>query len=335
MNHLPTADGPSAAASSSFNRRFVAFTWAVLLWNILVSLWGAYVRASGSGNGCGDHWPLCDGKLVPMNPKVATMIELFHRLTSGVDLVAVALLLVWAWRVYPRRHRVRTGALLSTILLLNEALIGAALVLFQQVGTNASLTRAGFLSVHLINTFLLLGVLTLTAWWASGAPAPARNGSRRLLWTTLAVLAGTIFLGVSGAIAALGDTLFPAQSLAGSMRLDFSHAAPVLLRARVFHPLVATVIGLVLIAWAQSILHEGVSRRARRLGVVLTALVLVQAGLGVINISLLAPVWMQIIHLAGAYLLWVTLVLLANELLAGDATSAGRTARLDGQVVAS
>lgn len=323
MEYLPTVTG---GAGSRFSpRRFVAFAWAVLLWNILVSLWGAYVRASGSGNGCGDHWPLCDGKLMPMNPKVATLIELFHRMTSGIDLVAVALLLIWAWRIYPKRHRVRTGALLSAIFLMNEAFIGAALVLFQQVGTNASLTRAGFLSVHLINTFLLLGVLTLTAWWASGAQAPVRNGSRKLLWTTLAVLAGTIFLGVSGAIAALGDTLFPAKTLAGSMRLDFSHAAPMLLRARVFHPLVATIIGLVLIAWAQSIPYKGISSRTRRLGLLLTALVLVQAGLGVINISLLAPIWMQIVHLTGAYVLWVTLVLLANELLSTEPAGMAKT----------
>lgn len=324
MEHLPIAEG--SVASPSFHRRFAAYAWAVLLWNVLVSLWGAYVRASGSGNGCGDHWPLCDGKLMPMNPKVATLIELFHRMTSGVDLIAVALLLVWAWRIYPNRHRVRTGALLSAIFLMNEAFIGAALVLFQQVGTNASLTRAGFLSVHLINTFLLLGILTLTAWWATGGQAPAWNGSRRLFWTTLTVLAGTIFLGVSGAIAALGDTLFPAKSLAGSMRLDFSHAAPMLLRARVFHPLVATIIGLLLIAWAQSILNTGIPRRVRQLGILLIALVLVQATLGVINISLLAPVWMQIIHLAGAYLLWVVLVLLANELLAGETSGMGQPA---------
>ena len=93
------------------------------------------------------------------------------------------------------------------MLIVTEAAVGAGLVLFQLVADNATMARAMFVAVHLLNTFLLLGALTLTAWWVSiGVPfAAGRRGRANLVMACAALL----IAGASGAVAALGDTLFP------------------------------------------------------------------------------------------------------------------------------
>jgi heme a synthase len=149
---------------------YARFAWAVLGYNLLVVVWGAFVRASGSGAGCGSHWPLCNGVVMPRPEEVATVIEFTHRVTSGLALVAVAALLFGAMRLYPRAHRVRRAAVATMAFILLEALLGAGLVLFELVAENASMVRAFSMVAHLVNTFLLVGSLTITAWWASGGP---------------------------------------------------------------------------------------------------------------------------------------------------------------------
>jgi len=52
--------------------RLSRFAWLVVAWNLAVIGWGAYVRATGSGAGCGQHWPLCNGEIVPRAPAIAT-----------------------------------------------------------------------------------------------------------------------------------------------------------------------------------------------------------------------------------------------------------------------
>ena len=148
--------------------RFAKYAWGVLAFNMFVILWGAFVRASGSGAGCGSHWPLCNGVVIPPLPQLETIIEFTHRITSGVSLLLVVGLLVWAFRAYPRGHSVRLGAVLSMIFIVTEALIGAVLVLFSWVAKNESTGRVISVALHQTNTFLLLALLTLTAWWASG-----------------------------------------------------------------------------------------------------------------------------------------------------------------------
>ena len=156
------------------HRSFARYAWAVLAYNVAVVLWGAFVRATGAGAGCGQHWPLCNGVILPVAPSLKTIIEFTHRITSGIDLALVAILVVWAWRAFPRRHPVRLGATLSAIFLMTEALIGAALVLLEHVAANQSTNRAYSLSAHLINTLTLLACLTLTAWWGMGKPSLQR-----------------------------------------------------------------------------------------------------------------------------------------------------------------
>ncbi|HET7273737.1 MAG TPA: COX15/CtaA family protein, partial [Longimicrobiaceae bacterium] len=212
-------------ADSTKNNRFATYAIGVVGYNLLVVLWGAYVRATGSGAGCGSHWPLCNGVVMPRPERIETVIEFSHRVTSGLALLAVVGLLVWAFRAYPKGHRVRGAAIVSMGFMLLEAALGAGLVLFGLVEENASVFRAFSMSAHLVNTFLLIGALTITAWWATGAPALRFRDHDRLLWPLVGGLVGMIVLGITGGIAALGDTLFPSTSLVEGIRADFSGTA--------------------------------------------------------------------------------------------------------------
>jgi heme A synthase len=299
---------PRAAALSE--RRFAIFVWAVMAYNFAVVLWGAYVRATGSGAGCGNHWPLCDGPVTPQTSAGATIIEFTHRVTSGLDLMLVAALVVWAFRAYPKRHRVRLGAVLSATFLVTEALLGASLVLLNHVARNASASRAWSLSAHLINTLTLLACLALTAWWSSGRPAVRVRG--RAAWMAGATLATFAVLGVSGAIAALGDTLFPVTSLAAGFARDFDPSANLFVRLRVWHPLIAAGAAAWVLYYTLSAVTSGLERR---LSYAVLALTGGQLAAGFINLLLLAPVGMQLVHLLLADLLWIALVLLSAERL--------------------
>jgi heme A synthase len=280
-----------------------------LAYNIAVVIWGAFVRASGSGAGCGNHWPLCNGVITPAGPTLKTIIEFTHRSTSGIDLLLVAIMLIWAFRAFPPAHAVRRGAMLSAVFLMMEALLGAALVLMEHVAGNTSPNRAWSLSSHLINTLTLLACLTLTAWWAQGYAALRPRG--KAAWMAAASLLAVMLAGVSGAIAALGDTLFPASSLATSLARDFDPASSILIRLRILHPAIAAATG----AW---LLFYGLSTsrlsQARKLALWLMLLVVGQIAAGVVNLVLLAPVWMQLVHLLLADLLWIVLVLMCASI---------------------
>jgi heme A synthase len=307
---------PRAPVAGTPGGWFAPYAWAVLAYNVAVVLWGAFVRATGSGAGCGNHWPLCNGTVTPHSPTLQTIIEFTHRVTSGLDLILVAILVVWAFRAFPRRHPVRTGAVLSAVFLVTEALIGAALVLLEHVARNASANRAYSLSTHLINTLTLLACLTLTAWWGSGRPAIAARG--RGVWATAIALGSIMLVGVSGAIAALGDTLFPAATLRAGMALDFDPAASIFVRLRWWHPLIAGAAA----CWLVIYVVASASRRSdlRRWAWIVLGLAGAQLVAGAVNLLLLAPVWMQIVHLLLADLVWISLVLFAATLLSARRT---------------
>jgi len=290
--------------------RFTKYSWGVLFFNVLVILWGALVRATGSGAGCGSHWPLCNGEVVPRAPQVETVIEFVHRTTSGLAFLLVLGLLVWALRAYPKGHQVRRAASLSFLFIVTEALVGAGLVLFKWVAQDASTGRAVTIVIHLNNTFLLLASLAMTAWFASGFSERQGTGVSKRLPLLIIGLLGTLVLGASGALTALGDTLFSSSSLAEGFQRDFSPTAHFLIRLRVFHPTIAMIVGTYLIILAGAIriqAHQPVTQRVTRL---LTIGVLLQLGAGMLNLLLLAPVWMQIVHLFLADFVWVALTLL-------------------------
>jgi heme A synthase len=297
------------------------FAWFVLAYNIGVILWGAYVRASGSGAGCGAHWPLCNGEVIPRSPSIETLIEYSHRLTSGLALIAVVWMLAWTHRVVPSGHPARRGAWLSVFFIVTEAAVGAGLVLFELVADNATMARAMFMAVHLVNTFFLVGALTLTAWWLSGGgdvSVRARPG-RATIWAGLAV--GLLLSGMSGAVAALGDTLYPAATHAEGLAQTLSPTSHVLLRLRALHPLIAVVAGVLLMFVAPRLAGER-DVEGLRFGRAVLVLAAVQMLGGILNVLLLAPVWMQMVHLLVADALWIAFILLGARVLAVPAQSA-------------
>ena len=295
--------------------RLATFAWFVLAYNIAVILWGAYVRASGSGAGCGEHWPLCNGVVIPVAPSTQTLIEFSHRLTSGLALIAVVVLLVWVWRARPPGHPARRGAAWTVVFMLLEAAVGAGLVLFRLVADNDTMARAMFMAVHLANTFILVAWLTLTAWWLSGgADVRARAHPGRAA-AILAALVGVVLVGVSGAVAALGDTLFPSGSISSALAADLSPTSHLLIRLRVLHPSLAVVVACGLIIGASRI-ARGRGPQAMLFARFVAVVAAGQLGIGALNVMLLAPIWMQLVHLLVADVLWIALVLLAATALA-------------------
>ena len=287
------------------------FAWGVLAYNVAVIVWGSAVRATGSGAGCGDHWPLCNGTIVQHHPGLATLIELAHRATSGIDLLCVLALLFWTFASAPRRHLARAFAVAVLVLTLNEALLGALLVLLGHTANDRSPSRAYYLGLHLTNTLLLLAALALTAHFLSRRSSTMRGTvSLRSPGLALTGLAATLIVGVTGSLAALGDTLYPAHNLLTAIAQDFASGSSWLLRIRWLHPAISLLAGA-FIVWliARSLRTEN---RSLALGVL--ALLAVQYLLGVADIALLAPTWLQMTHLLGADLLWIALVILCARI---------------------
>jgi heme A synthase len=241
-----------------------------------------------------------------------TLIEFTHRMMTTVDGIGTLVLCVWAFLAFAKPHTVRRYAFLSLFFTLIEGLLGAGLVIFRYVAKDQSAGRVWYLSAHLTNTMLLLAALSATAWLASEGDCRLRimNASRRMLTAAFV----TVAVSVTGVIAALGDTLFPASSITEGARQDFSSASSLLLRLRLLHPL-AAVLGAAYLIWVAA----GVLRRneegspARKAASRVIGIVAFQVAAGAINISLLAPLWMQIIHLLIADLVWIAVVLMLLE----------------------
>jgi heme A synthase len=293
-------------------KRFERYIWIVLGYTIIVILWGAFVRATGSGAGCGNHWPLCNGEVIPREPLLETIIEISHRLTSGLLLIMIVVLTFFSFRLYPKGHIVRRGGVLTLVFVIIEALFGAALVLLELVAHNASLTRAFSMSLHLVNTLVLVGVITLTGMWARGIAAPDFKGRGRMLtWIIIGVMM-TLLLGASGGIAALGDTLFPVTTFAEGLAQDFDMTANVLLRLRVLHPVIAIATGIVMVVVSQVIAQMNPVAGTRQASRVLLAAYVGQLALGTINMVLLAPIPIQLLHLLLADVIWIAFVVLVG-----------------------
>jgi cytochrome c oxidase assembly protein subunit 15 len=272
---------------------------------VLVILWGAVVRATGSGAGCGDHWPLCNGQFFPSHPRLATVIEFAHRSMSGFLTTLIAALIGWTFLRLPRGHRARRAAVWTGILLITEALLGAVLVKGGYVEANTSNARVAMQCIHFTNTMLLLAALTLTWWWArERQPLTAAPRLRPVAWLTLAA---TILTGATGSVAALADTLFPSSSLLAALAQDLNAHAPLIVRMRWLHP-AAAILALGCALW----LSLGIGGR---LGRWVLALIATQFLLGGMDVLLLAPIWMQMLHLLTADLYWIALVVACTEVL--------------------
>lgn len=306
------ANAPSDRADS-FSK--LAFGLTVYMW--LVALWGAVVRITMSGDGCGQHWPTCHGEVVHVPKTIETWIELSHRLTTGLALPATIVLLIGSHRYFPAGSRVRTAAWASLAFTIVEALIGARLVLGRLVGADASISRAVIMPIHLVTTSVLLGALALTAWWSRKAtaprlvpatePAPSRRHVQILLW---AGLLGILAVSASGAVTALGDTVFPARAadLGGRVVEDHGEGAHFLQRLRVVHPLVAVAVAGLLLHVAAAVGGKSRWSSVQRLRSWVIGLVWLQIGIGIVNVFLSAPGYLQLIHLAVATALWLSFV---------------------------
>lgn len=283
--------------------------WIALALNEAVVLWGAYVRESQSGAGCGSHWPLCQGVVVPHGARWHTIVEFTHRASSGIAVLTVAALAIAVFLTTPRRNLARWAAGFAAFFMFNEALLGALLVLLRKVAMDQSVGRAVYLCAHSANTLLLLGAIAATAYWLTWPDEAQWNRYRRTRWLApILALLFTLAAAATGAIAALGDTLFPATSLHQAWAQDFAANAHYALRLRILHPLSATVLA-VYVLW-MLLRHAQSDSLTRRWALITFGLLVLQYALGIADIFLLAPLWLQISHLLGADLFWIALVLL-------------------------
>lgn len=302
--------------------------WTALVANVVVILQGAVVRATGSGAGCGSHWPTCNGNFVPLNPTLETGIEFSHRLLSLVVLVLGAWLLVRARRVRAENPGLATFAAISFAFLVFEALIGGATVLLGMTGDNTTVARGIWVASHLVNSLLLIGALSATVVYAQKNP-PAwplhieRQGALATLW--IVGIVSMLILSFTGGIAAMGNTIFPAESLADGIRADFDPGSHPLIRLRALHPLIAVTVGVYLfvsLAFAWNIKPVAA---AKRLAQGLLGVYILQMLIGVVNLAFLAPIPLQLLHLGVAVASFALLSALGVSLLGGAAAARERT----------
>lgn len=300
---------------------FTRYAWGVVALNLIVVVWGGFTSASGSGDGCGARWPLCGNDVVGAAVETATLVEFIHRITSGLALLAIVWLVILAFSLTGKGHPARLGATLAGIFIVVESLLGASLVIFQWVDTNLSLARAFVQPIHLTNTYLLLGSLALTAWWAGGGAALQLHGQG---WVTRVLALGLILmivLGGFGALARLASAIFPSESFLQGVQKDFARDAHYLIRLRIWHPALALAVGAYMLALANfTELHQR-SQTTRRLGWLIAAIFGLQFAAGCLNAVLLAPIALQLIHLLLADVLWLASVLLSAAVLGAPATA--------------
>lgn len=294
---------------------FAKYAWCVLGFNLLVILWGVFLRASLSGDGCGEHWLTCGGEVIPSAPELKTKIEFFHRITSSLAGISTIGLLVWAFRNW-RGNRTQQNRLLlkmsiaCLVFIIIEGIVGGLLVLTGNTAANWTPTRPYWMAAHLVNTFTLIALFALTAWFASGGKRFNFGVPTKVkLFMALATL-GIFMAGISGSIAALSSMLYPSSTLAEGIAKDFSSSSHYILRLRPFHPLISIMLGVGLIflgGWFKS--QSGNSPSVKRWANAMSLIILVQFVSGGILVLLLTPIVMQLIHLLLADLVWITFVL--------------------------
>lgn len=273
--------------------------WFNLSLAIFIILWGAWVRLSGSGAGCGEHWPLCNGSVIPLDPSSKTLTEFFHRLTSGIFGITVVAQWLWGRKLEGKDHPFTKSSLALCILTLIEALIGAVLVKKGLVDRNASSLRALVIALHLANTLLLLSSLIASLYFKKFQRTHKFRGINSLSpWAKGALILFPL-VACSGAVVALGNTLFPETSLIDGVLKDFQSSSHFLIRLRILHPIMALGLVLMLVKFG----HE----QKDRLGFFIELGALIALGFGIINWLLLAPAWGALTHLFIADLLWYLL----------------------------
>ena len=296
---------------------FAKYAWLVLAYNVVVILWGVFLRASKSGDGCGQHWLTCHGEVIPSAPELKTVIEFSHRITSALAFFAVLGLLIWAFRKFEKGSSIRKTAVVSFIFIITEALVGAGLVLTGNTAETLTVYRPFWMTGHLINTFILLAFLSLTAWYASGGKRFDFKTEPKVLLFLAIALIGIFFVGISGSVAALSSMLFPSETLTEGLMKDFSATSNILLRLRVSHPILSILTSVYLIFLAGWLRKKSENNATvSRWSNILSILILLQVGFGALTLLTLAPILMQIGHLLLADAVWIAFVLLSVNFLA-------------------
>ena len=302
---------------------FGRYAWAVLAYTVFISVTGVLVRASGSGAGCGNTWPLCYGDVIPQAQALETAIEFTHRIISGLGFVAVMGLAWWAARRYPKGAEVRTAAFAAAFLMITETLAGGSLVLFDWVVNNRTWGRVVVMMVHLTNTHLLVAAVATTAWLASGGSFVCpREQEPWARW-----LPGGMFfiwlVSALGAVVALTEVVHYWEAQGG---LPAAYVGPAqVVRAMLPVHIGAALSGLVYLVVA-----------VRRLGLFRSPLrslahgVLMLYGLqllvGVLNAWLGLPGLVQMLHLLVGYGIWLGWLFLSLEVLQTGPQPAAHTA---------
>lgn len=306
--------------------RFAKYSWFVVAFNLVVILWGVFLRASKSGDGCGQHWLTCQGEVIPSAPELKTVIEYSHRITSAIAFFAVLGLVIWTFRKFQKGDPIRRTAIISFFFIITEAAVGAGLVLTGNTADTLTAARPFWMAGHLINTFILLAFLTLTARYASGGKALISGIAAKYKLVIVVGIAAIFIVGVSGSIAALSNMLFPSGSLAEGMAKDFSPTSNILLRLRLLHPITAILTSVFLVFLTGWLAKEsGNERSVKRWSNILAILVLAQIAFGSITLFLLAPILLQLGHLFLADAIWISYVILAASFLSVGPAQDDRT----------
>lgn len=293
--------------------------WVTLIYTLPVIMFGAFVRASGSGDGCGTSWPTCEGALWVDGSNTARAIEFTHRVSSGIVLPLMFILMWLTFKFFEKGHLARKAITTATLFTIFEALIGAKIVLRGLTGDNDSIARVVVMSIHLVNVFFLLGALAALIYASAGKPLPAR----RALWNGGAVglalsigLAGQLLLAASGGVTALGDTLFPANSFEEILNQTVDAETHILIFLRKFHPFIATSVGVLVLLMARFVIQKRPFPLVRRWGNWTVGLFWSNMLIGVVNLAMLAPITMQMIHLLLSNLVWMAFVIFGLAALA-------------------
>ena len=172
---------------------------------------------------------------------------------------------------------------------------------------------------HLINTFILLAFLTLTARYASGGKRLSFRVQPKYLAAIMIGVIAIFLVGISGSIAALSHMIFPSGTLAEGIAKDFSPTSHLLLRLRLLHPITAILTSVFLIFLTGWLAKEcGKDQNASRWANILSILVLTQIAFGSATLLMLAPIIMQLGHLLFADLIWISYVLFSAGFLSAE-----------------
>ena len=283
--------------------RRLAWTGAVLALGLIVL--GGVVRITGSGLGCGEHWPRCNGEWFPPLD-LPTMIEIGHRWAAALVSVFVLAVAVVAWRRHRQEPALRNPALLALVLLVVQVLLGAVTVKLS--------LPPWVIITHLANAMLLLATLIVVGLRAGApeGPAPprleARHHAHRLVVATAAlgfvvILFGAQVANFHAGLFCLGfplcdGAILPPASARGT--LHWSHRV-----------LAYLFLGLAVMMVARvSRRHDSASRELRRAAGMVLAATVAQIAVGGAMVLHLLPPALRALHLLVGTLVWAALVVL-------------------------